>query len=324
MTTDILARLEDQAGGASDDGRAKTKLPLKTLVEWFYQDCEARNLSPKTIRFYRQKLIYLIEAAGDRPAESLTTGQLRLIVQHYHETRDWNVGNTNHAIVSLKVFFSFLVQEGILDANPAARLEKLKGESRIPAPFTPDEVRALFTACGTTGFVSARDKLMLAILFDTGVRLGELVGLTVDDVDLRLLQLRVFGKGRKERMVPISPPVRRALLKYLTLREAFDARDTALWLNDEGTPLAEWAFVNQFYRLARRAKVEGAHVHRCRHTFANLYLQQGGNPAMLQRLLGHSTPAMTNRYAHNAALDARQDHRLASPLNELLGPRWRG
>lgn len=325
MTTDLLAQLEATAARVPvTTGRQHpSTLPVKTLVEWFYADCHARNLSTYTLRFYQQKLVFLVEAAGDRQIGELTTLQLKLIVEHFRKEREWNIGNTNHFIVSLKVFFNFLVAEEILDANPAKRIEKLKGDQRIPAPFTPEEVQALFEACGS-GFAGARDRTMLALLFDTGMRLGEVMGLGVEDLDLGLMQIRVFGKGRKERLLPFSPPVRRVLLKYITLREGFTTRESALWLNDEGIPLATWAFVSQFRRIAKRAKIVGAHIHKTRHTFAHIYLQQGGSPAMLQRLLGHTSPAMTARYSHAADLDARQDHQQASPLTHLFGPRWKG
>ncbi|MHB9024015.1 MAG: tyrosine-type recombinase/integrase [Armatimonadota bacterium] len=296
---------------------------LRVLAEWYFADCTAKNLQPRTVDFYRLKIRYLLDAAGDRPADAITTKHLRMLIEHYRQKRGWSVGTTNHTITSWKVFFHFLEREEILTTNPARRLDKLKGEQRIPEPFTPDEIQRLLQAT-STGFAGIRDTAMILVLLDTGVRLSELLGLRLDDVDLGLAQMKVLGKGRKERMLPISPVVRRAFVKYLAHRAALQPDTTALWLCDEGTEFTMWAFVNEIRRLATKGQVLGVHVHRFRHTFASEYLRQGGNPAYLQRLLGHTTPIMTNRYVHLVDADAQQDHQSASPATHILGPHYRG
>jgi len=163
---------------------------------------------------------------------------------------------------------------------------------------------------------------MLLVLLDCGLRLGELMGLTMADLDLATEQLRVFGKGRKERFVPFSGPVRRTLLKYLSRRHAITS-DNSLWVDETGVQFSRDGFNSFLRRLEKRTKIR-LHAHKFRHTYASQYIANGGNPAYLQRLLGHTTPAMTNRYIHLFDSDARNDHRQASPVANLLGPRWRG
>ena len=298
------------------------ELPLRVVADWFFTDCKARNLQPKTVHFYQLKLSYLLEAAGDWKVKDITTAHLRLLVNHYHEKRKWSVGTTNHAITTWKVFFGFLEQEEYLRENPARRLEKMKGARYLPEPFSIGDLQRLLAATGT-GLCGARDTVMYLLLLDTGIRLGELMGLCLDDVDMALGQIRVFGKGRKERLVPFSPPVRRALMKYLALRETVTHGEDELWVSEGGLPFTKDGFNTQLRRVAKRAKVQHAHAHRFRHTMATMYLQQGGHSAHLQRLLGHTTPTMTNRYVHLADIDARDDHQTASPATHLLKPRKR-
>lgn len=314
--TDLLDTLMQTQGNASP-----AHLPIRVLADWFYTDCAARNLQKRTVDFYRHYLTYLIDAAGDRPPTAVTTAEMKTLVSYYREKRDWSVGTTNHTITTWKVFFHYLFQEEIIDQDPAKRMKKLKGAQLIPEALTPDEIRTILDDAGE-GFVGLRNTAMILVLLDCGLRLKELTNLRLEDVDFTSCQLLVFGKGRKERLVPFSAPVRRMLLKYLNHRRAL-TNEKALWVDDEGIPFTDEGFRSFLARVERRTGVR-VHTHKFRHTFASQYIADGGNPAYLQRLLGHTTPIMTNRYVHLVDTDAREDHRAASPVTHLLGPRWRG
>lgn len=192
----------------------------------------------------------MIEAAGDRSAGSITTAQLKVLVQHFREEREWSVGQTNHFIRSIKVFYNFLEREEFIATNPARRLAKLKGAQRIPEPLTPDEIKALLAEAGD-GFTGLRNAAMMLILLDCGLRLTELMEIKVGDVDFAQSQIKVFGKGRKERIVPFSGTVRRFLIKYMALRQA-RTFETALWIDEEGYAFATSGFKSFIVRLERR------------------------------------------------------------------------
>ncbi len=305
----------------TQDAASPVNLPIRVLADWFFSDCAARNLQDRTVDFYRHYLRYLTDAAGDRPPTAVTTAEMKTLVSYYREKRNWTVGTTNHAITTWKVFFHYLFQEEIIDQDPAKRLKKLKGAQLIPEALTPDEIHTLLADAGE-GFVGIRNTAMLLVLLDCGLRLQELIGLKVEDIDFTNCQLLVFGKGRKERLVPFSGPVRRMLLKYLTHRHT-RTHEKVLWIDEEGVPFTDEGFRSFLARLEKRTGVR-VHAHKFRHTFASQYIADGGNPAYLQRLLGHTTPIMTNRYVHLMDTDAREDHRAASPVTHLLGPRWRG
>ncbi len=305
----------------TQDAALPANLPIRILADWFFSDCQARNLQPRTVDFYRHYLRYLTDAAGDRPPTAITTAQMKTLIAHYREQRGWSVGTANHAITTWKVFFHYLYQEEIIEHDPAKRLKKLKGAQRIPEPLTLEEIRTILADAGD-GFVGVRNTAMILVLLDCGLRLSELLGLTLDDVDFSTCQFLVFGKGRKERLVPFSGPVRRMLVRYLLHRQT-RTHEKALWVDESGIPFTADGFRSFLARLEQRTGVR-VHAHKFRHTFASQYIADGGHPAYLQRLLGHTTPVMTNRYVHLMDTDARDDHRAASPVTNLLGPRWRG
>lgn len=320
--SDLLDELVLAARG--DDPQPIPQLPLRVLAEWFYADGTARNLSAQTVEFYRNKLIYLTDAAGDRFPREITTAHLRLLLTHLREKRDWSVGTTNHFLTALKVFFSFLVKEGMLTENPAVRIPALKGDQHLPDPLSKVELQRLLAAL-LPGFCGLRDRAMLLICLDTGIRLGELMGLEPEDVDVEMGQLCIRrSKCRRERLVPFCGITRRVLLRYLALRGARAVTQT-LWITETGTPLSRWYVMKRFERLARHAGVNGFHFHRLRHTMATEFLRNCGNLLLLQRILGHTTTRMTGRYVHLTDADTRASHVTASPVERWQldpGERW--
>lgn len=301
-----------------------SSLTVSSLVTWFLQDCAARGLAPKTVTFYRERLAFLQQAFGDREPGSLSLIEVKMAIQEASAARGWSVTTTNHALVASRVFLRFLEREEVVGQTPAAKLTKIKAPEALPHPFSPQDISAMLAACGTD-FAGLRNKTCLLVLLDCGLRAGELMGLTVQDVDLTACQLTVrHAKGGRGRTVPFSAPVRRLLLKYSALRHSRQPHTDAWWIAADGEPLSQSALDSFFTRNAKKAGVEGAHLHRMRHTFATQFLQQGGSLAMLQRLLGHRSLDMTLRYSHIVNLDATADHRYASPATNLLGHRYRG
>ena len=154
---------------------------------------------------------------------------------------------------------------------------------------------------------------MILLMLDTGMRASELCGLRIHHVDLKNHRLRVFGKGSKERMLPLSPTTAMALWKYLaTRREA--AMDERLFVSRRGRPYNRNALRQLIASLGDSAGVGDAHPHRFRHTFAINYLRNGADAYTLQMLLGHSTMEMVKTYLQLAHADAAKAHRRASPV----------
>lgn len=294
---------------------------VNQAITLFLSDAQYRNLSAKTLRFYQQQLGIFAGHFGTEVVDQVTVPQIKAMLVTERKQRDWTTGTVNHQITAIRRLYSFLVEEELLPHDPMHKLKKITAEQRLPEPFSEDELRRLLAAAAQ-GQHPVREQAVLLVLLDCGLRLGELHKLEVDDIDLPLMQIHVrLGKGRKGRIVPFSPPTRKALAKWIAVRPG--PEDGPLWTTNAGTPMEEWSIVSMVRRIAKRAKVEGCHLHRFRHSFAFTYLQQGGSIAHLQRLLGHSTPTMTQRYGHLADLDATEDHRRASPVVGLLGQNGR-
>lgn len=309
------------------DCGALADTPIRILADLYLSDCEAANLQPGTMEFYRCRIRYLVESLGDRIPSVISTVHLRALLSHLKERREWSVQNVNHCVQVWKGFFNYLEREGIIEFNPTRRLEKLRQESRFPIPFTAAQVAALLQAA-SADFCGTMDKAMMLVLLDTGLRARELLGLSMDDVDVAGGVLRVFGKGRKERFVPFEATVRRALLRYIAVRAAKLKKTrgdgNSLWLTIDGRPLDYQGFRFRLIKHSANATINDVHPHLFRHTFATEYLRHGGSPQMLQRILVHTTPMMTQRYVHVADPDAKENHRKSSPVESWAiheGPR---
>jgi integrase/recombinase XerD len=291
--------------------------PIKVLAEWFFTDCESKNLQKKTIEFYKLKLRYLSDTLGDRRPEEISTVHLRTLLMALKEQRKWSVQNTNHCVQVWKVFFNYLEREEIIEKNPTRRLEKLRQERTFPKVFTREQIAAILGVIPDT-FPGYRDKVMIMLMLDSGIRLTELLSITTEDIDLAHGVIRIFGKGRKERFVPFESTVRKMLLRYLALRQAALGREAAyensLWISSRKTRLSQPRFSRVLQLYGEKAGVENVHPHRFRHSFATQYLRNGGSPQMLQLILRHAGPQMTQYYVHLADMDAKLDHRRASPV----------
>ena len=299
--------------------------PLRVLVELYLTECQAKNLQPLTIEFYRVRLDFLIEAYGNMSADAISTAHLRALLAHLKDTRKWNPQNINHSVQVWKSLFNYLEKEELCEKNPARRLDKVRQERKFPKPFSLDEIIKLFDVI-PDHFAGHRDRTCCVLLLDTGIRLGELTSLTTDSFDLPHGVARVYGKGRKERFVPFSATSRRVLVKYLAARLAIvksrNPLENALWITEAGTPMKEDSLQFNLRNYGKAAGIERVHPHRFRHTFATQYLVNNGNPQMLQRILGHTTSSTTQLYIHITDIHAKANHDMASPVeNWGLGKR---
>ncbi|HEY3378233.1 MAG TPA: tyrosine-type recombinase/integrase, partial [Armatimonadota bacterium] len=201
-----------------------------------------------------------------------------------------------HCYVSLRVFFGFLVDDGQLDTSPMAKVDPPKLPKKMMPALTVEQVTTLLASCGKD-FYGVRDRATLLLLLDTGLRAAELLSLTVTQFDSRAGgRLVVMGKGAKQREVYFGPTTATALRDYLRRREGVST--PALFINHYESPLTYSGLAQILRRrgMAAGLPAHATHPHAMRHTFATLFLRDGGNVFALQRLLGHATLAMTERY----------------------------
>ncbi|MBC7292008.1 MAG: tyrosine recombinase XerC [Actinotalea sp.] len=222
---------------------------------------------------------------------------------------------------AVRAFYGWAHDRGLLDRDPASRLVAARGAGRLPTALAVDEaarlVEAAATAAATGEPDAVRDWVLVELLYATGVRVGELVGVDVDDVDAGQRTLRVLGKGAKERVVPFGAPAARALDRYLVgARPTLAGRGAgtpALLVGARGGRLDQRRAREAVHRVARAAGVEDVAPHALRHTAATHLLQGGSDLRSVQELLGHASLATTQRYTHVTPDRLRRSYELAHP-----------
>lgn len=232
--------------------------------------------------------------------------------------------------VNLSSLWAWAVEEGYAESNVVRSIAPPVPDLPVIQPFTKDEIAALLKACdrtrtwksrvatSTTRITADRDRAIILLLLDTGLRASELCGVTLDALDLKTNSVKVLGKGRRERIVPFGRRTARALWTYITPRLATltpTAPVFSVGPDADPRPFNRYALVKILARLGQRAGVRGVHAHRFRHTFAITFLRNGGGEFALQRILGHSTLEMVKRYTAIADSDVANAHQQASPVD---------
>jgi integrase/recombinase XerD len=272
-----------------------------------------RGLSPLTVAAYRRDLAQFARSAGRawrRDPEPVRgfVNQLR---------RDGRRPSTQaRKVAAIRSFYGFALREGLADRDVAALLDMPRAGSYLPDVLDVDDVTRILDAPGDDP-VGIRDGAMLELLYACGIRVSELTGLDLDRLDLPNLQLRVIGKGNKERWIPVGEPARDRLHRYLTgPRPGWTAtRPTAaVFVSQRGRRLAR----ESVYRIVRRwteaAGVSG-HVtpHTFRHSFATHLLEGGADLRVVQTLLGHASISTTQLYTHLTGERLREVYARAHP-----------
>ncbi len=219
---------------------------------------------------------------------------------------------------AIRAFFRWLVDEEYLATNPMLKLKPPKLEQRMKQILSPEEIQQLLDATNPRTFLGARMYAMVALLYDSGLRASELVGLNLGDIQWSEYQVRVMGKGRKERLVPFGPVVHKALRRYIALREPFAAEEAeALFITPEGRRLAPNALTLAIKRLGKRVGIPRAHPHLFRHSSAVAAVLSGANQFELKRILGHTQLSTTDGYMDYAQQHLAQRHKAFSPMAKI-------
>jgi len=269
----------------------------------------AKNRSPATIRNYRG---HLVTFSGWLESVNHPTF-VRAIEQHMVEgfiADQLDRLSTSTAATRFRCvrgFFNWADAESELDVNPMANMTQPKlDEPEVPV-FADDELRAIFAACEGQTFADRRDTAMVRVLFDSGLRAAEIMGLKVDDVDLAKGTATVWGKGAKGRTVSIGNKTAQAIDRYLRVRRTHKAVERPeLWLGVRG-PLGTSGLTQMLRRRAKRAGVSNVHPHRFRHTFAHKWLAAGGQEGDLQAMAGWESQQMVGRYGASAKAERARD-----------------
>jgi integrase/recombinase XerC len=263
-------------------------------------------LAPASVTAYRRDLDAFVEWAGRLGLEEPTAVDRRVLRRYvaFLTTRGYARRTIARHVASLRRYFDWLRRRGRIEVDPSARLSAPGHDGRLPRVLRRDEIEALLdggpppTDDPVEGAVAQRDRAVLEILYGSGLRVAEACGLRPVDIDLPRSRLTVWGKGSKQRTVPLSPPAVDALRQWLDHGRAVlvdaETPDDVVFVNRRAHPLTP----RDVRRILDRRAGGPAHPHALRHTFATHLLDGGADLRAVQELLGHADLATTQLYTH--------------------------
>jgi len=278
---------------------------------------QERNASPHTLRAYAHDLAefqgHLREELRREPRpRDVDHLLIRAFLARLHRA-GLKKSSAARKLAGLRTFFRYLCREGVLERNPARSLLSPRTERRIPAHLDEAEVSALLEFEADTAW-RTRARAILELLYATGMRCSELVGLDLLELDLDARLVRVVGKGRKERIVPFGRSAHQALIAYLPVREKARPRCEAVFLNARGGRLTDRSVrLIVARRLSETAVARRISPHALRHSFATHLLERGADLRSIQELLGHTSLSTTQRYTHVNAKHLLEIYRKTHP-----------
>lgn len=299
---------------------------LSDAIDGYLLDAKSRRLSLNTLRDYGNtfhKFVLLMGSTAE--FEAITIPDIRNFLASYPDVKSKTIRNYHCALSAL---WQWAKLEGIVPANIIRDVKVPRADSRVIVPFTPAEIRAMLNvSVKATGVYNGREvkyklanatrnKAIVLLMLDTGVRASELCNARIKDCDLQASRIKVFGKGRKERIIEFSAITGKSIWRYLAERRDH-TEDDWLFLADEGRQMRLNTLRLLIGRIGERAGVKGAHPHRWRHTFAVMALVNGMDAFTLQTSLGHSSMDMVRRYLNVAQVDTGRIQRKASPVANL-------
>jgi integrase/recombinase XerC len=236
--------------------------------------------------------------------------------------QNYTKSTTARKLATLRSFYKFLIRRGLLTTNPLTTIRTPKQDKRLPKCLDLEQVQKLLDAPGDADILSARDKAMLEVLYSSGIRVSELVELTMADMDLQEGILRVRGKGRKDRLTPIGSQAIKAMQRYFEMRQ----QDTRIqpthsqraFLNKHGEPLSTRSVRRKLDKYLLAAGLDpGISPHTLRHSFATHLLNNGADLRSVQELLGHQSLSTTQIYTHLSTSRMKEVYDAAHPRAEV-------
>ena len=241
-----------------------------------------------------------LEVRAEILAVTAATVREFLVVLH---NKNYTRSTTARKLATLRSFYKFLVRRGYLQSSPVTVIRTPKQEKRLPKFLEEDQVEALFRAPDRSTLLGLRDLAMLEVIYSTGVRVSELVGLDIADVDFDQGILHIRGKGRRERLAPAGPKALEIITEYLAKRQQHhkpdDTPEQALFVNKSGQRLSTRSVRRKLDKYLAQANLDPSiSPHTLRHTFATHMLNRGADLRSVQELLGHRSLSTTQIYTH--------------------------
>jgi site-specific recombinase XerD len=303
---------------------------LSSLVDVFASTKLTEGKSKVTVSWYRDMLARFVTWSGDGKLTELTLQNARAFIGHLqakkeryedHPMSKKKAGglspHTIHGYVrSLKVFSSWLAEEGFTPSDVLAKLKRPKLPETVVEVLTDEEINRILADINPNSFLGSRLHAMVLLMLDSGIRATELLTLTINAIDLTNGRIKVIGKGNKERVVPIGGTTKKTLMRYLNLYRP-DVETPQVFTSVDGQALTYTALSHTLMRLGERVDVPRLHAHLFRHSFACRYLENGGDVTSLKLLMGHSSIETTMIYVHLSQKFIDTRHHVHSPVDRL-------
>ncbi|MFA4987653.1 MAG: tyrosine-type recombinase/integrase [Candidatus Brocadiia bacterium] len=274
------------------------------LDEWIRELRVERGLSPATWTTYRYQVAGYLGFLKKQRRDPAAAAR-KDVLDYLEARKDAGLAGSSlfAAMIAVRQFHRFLAERGLAAADPTAGLKLPKYRQRLPEPLTAAEMDKLLALPTGGKFQLVRMKAALELLYSTGMRVSELLGIGLDDLRLQEGWVRVLGKGGRERVLPVGPRAKESLLTYLDARRLrFPDGHGSVFVTFRGVPMKRTTFWWELRNLGRRAGLStGLFPHRIRHTAGTLMLEGGADLRVIQVLLGHRVLSTTARYTHVSA-----------------------
>jgi len=282
-------------------------------IERFQFLCAVKNLTNVTMMGYAERILYLHRFAVQlgKKLPELTTREIQEYILSI--LKKVSPETVNGRIRVYKVFYKFLATEIQIESDPMKSVQTVRVEKKVKPIVSPEQIGQILKQFDRRTFYGARDYCMILLTFDSMLRLSELLSIKLDNLDLKSRLVKVYGKGRKERRSPFSELTARKLRAYLTQHRKFLTGDL-LFPMKNGNQIHTRRAYSIFTKPAIKIGIK-LYPHLARHSGASQFIRSGGNPSVLQKILGHSSLLVTQKYIHLNNEDMLKSYEQFSPVN---------
>lgn len=298
----------------------RPKPTLKSALDEFLIEQQIRGNSLATVKYYCVCIgLFAVHTGEDKLMEEIILNDL----QRYYmalQGRKLSTVTVQSYIRAVRAFLTWCYNEGYMSVCLPDKFKLPKAKRNAVDVLTDGEVRRLMASFVGNGFIARRNACICALMLDSGLRMNEVVSLTIGRVHIAEGYIIVDGKGNKQRIVPIGLYMRKALMRYLAVRPGCIDRapqETPLFVKDAFTPISRTTVKQLFRKLKKRTNIPRLKAHLLRHTFATRYLENGGDIYSLQQILGHTSLEMVRRYVHTIPRKTVVNFSRFSPLDNL-------
>ena len=259
-----------------------------------------KNLSSNSISAYKRDLEFFSKNVNEKDISKISENDIKKVIGIHR--KDHSAKSTQRMIASLKGFHKYLFLESQIEIDPAVNIESLNLTLSLPKTLEIDQVLKLLDNIKPSTSENIRNRLIFEFLYGTGVRISELVNIDLSDIDLdnKIIKIR-FGKGSKQRLVPLGKALEKIIESYLTrVRNSLikDTKEQSLLLNNQGKRLSRQSIWSIVHKIAQENELSDLTPHTLRHAFATHLLEGGADVRVVQELLGHSSVNTTQIYTH--------------------------